>query len=74
MHDIHLKEHNIMTKSFEQNRGWPLYWPSRPENGMGDIISTRSKIFQVDDVEDLSIPALIRLIEEIQVSTGNYFR
>ena len=36
------------------------------ENGTDDIISTRSKIFQkLDvDVEDLSISALIRLIEE----------
>ena len=34
------------------------------ENGTDDIISTRSKIFQKLDVEDLSISALIRLIEE----------
>ena len=36
------------------------------ENGTDDIISTRSKIFQkLDvDVEELSISALIRLIEE----------
>ena len=36
------------------------------ENGTDDIISTRSKIFQkLDiDVEDLSISALIHLIEE----------
>ena len=36
------------------------------ENGTDDIISTRSKIFQKlnVDVEDLSISALIKLIEE----------
>ena len=35
------------------------------ENGTDDIISTRSKIFQKlnVDVEDLSISALIKLIE-----------
>ena len=39
---------------------------SLTENGTDDIISTRSKIFQkLDvDVEELSISALIRLIEE----------
>ena len=43
------------------------------ENGTDDIISTRSKFFKkLDvDVEDLSISALIHLIEENLVSCGD---
>ena len=63
-HEVPFKEHNIMTSplSYDELRNILAL----TENGTDDIISTRSKIFQKlnVDVEDLSISALIKLIEE----------
>lgn len=63
-HDVPFKEHNIMTSPLSKQELTSIL--ALTENGTDDIISTRSKIFQkLDvDVEDLSISALIRLIEE----------
>lgn len=63
-HDVPFKEHNIMTSPLSSQELTSIL--ALTENGTDDIISTRSKIFQkLDvDVEDLSISALIRLIEE----------
>ena len=63
-HEVPFKEHNIMTSplSYDELRNILAL----TENGTDDIISTRSKIFQKlnVDVEDLSMSALIKLIEE----------
>lgn len=63
-HDVPFKEHNIMTSPLSSQELTSIL--ALTENGTDDIISTRSKIFQKlgVDVEDLSISALIRLIEE----------
>ena len=63
-HDVPFKEHNIMTSPLSKQELTSIL--ALTENGTDDIISTRSKIFQkLDvDVEDLSISALIHLIEE----------
>ena len=63
-HDVPFKEHNIMTSPLSKQEFISIL--ALTENGTDDIISTRSKIFQkLDvDVEDLSISALIHLIEE----------
>ena len=63
-HKVPFQEHNIMTSPLSRKELQHIL--SLTENGTDDIISTRSKIFQkLDvDVEDLSISALIRLIEE----------
>ena len=63
-HDVPFKEHNIMTSPLSSQELTSIL--ALTENGTDDIISTRSKIFQkLDvDVDDLSISALIRLIEE----------
>ena len=61
-HEVPFKEHNIMTSPLTTEELRNIL----AENGTDDIISTRSKIFQKlnVDVEDLSISALIKLIEE----------
>ena len=63
-HEVAFDEHNIITSPLTHDELMKIL--SYTENGTEDIISTRSKIFQkLDvDVEDLSISALIRLIEE----------
>ena len=63
-HKVPFQEHNIMTSPLTRKELQHIL--SLTENGTDDIISTRSKIFQkLDvDVEDLSISALIHLIEE----------
>ena len=63
-HEVPFKEHNIMTSPLTTEELRNIL--ALTENGTDDIISTRSKIFQKlnVDVEDLSISALIKLIEE----------
>ena len=63
-HEVPFKEHNIMTSPLTNEELRNIL--ALTENGTDDIISTRSKIFQKlnVDVEDLSISALIKLIEE----------
>lgn len=74
-HEVPFKEHNIMTSPLTTEELRNIL--ALTENGTDDIISTRSKIFQKlnVDVEDLSISALIKLIEEILVfASPNYSR
>lgn len=63
-HNVAFKEHNIMTSPLNADELKRLL--SLTENGTDDLISTRSKIFQKlnVDVDDLSVSALIQLIEE----------
>ena len=63
-HEVPFQEHNIMTSPLTTEELRTIL--ALTDNGTDDIISTRSKIFQKlnVDVEDLSISALIKLIEE----------
>ena len=63
-HEVPFVEHNIMTSPLSAQELQHIL--SLTENGTDDIISTRSKIFQMLDldVESLSISELIKLIEE----------
>ena len=63
-HEVPFKEHNNMTSPLTTEELRNIL--ALTENGTDDIISTRSKIFQKlnVDVEDLSISALIKPIEE----------
>ena len=63
-HEVPFKEHNIMTSPLTTEELRNIL--ALTETGTDDIISTRSTIFQKlnVDVEDLSISALIKLIEE----------
>ena len=63
-HEVPFKEHNSMTSPLTTEELRNIL--ALTENGTDDIISTRSKIFQKlnVDVEDLSISAWIKLIEE----------
>ena len=75
-HEVPFKEHNIMTSPLTNEELRNIL--ALTENGTDDIISTRSKIFQKlnVDVEDLSISALIKLIEEnpSHFASPNYSR
>lgn len=61
-HDVDYVEHNIVTNPLTQDELMSIL--SFTENGTEDIISTRSKVFQMleVDVDELSISQLIELI------------
>ncbi|HEY0221844.1 transcriptional regulator Spx [Lactovum miscens] len=63
-HKVNYNEHNIFTQALSADSLREIL--SKTDNGTGDIISMRSKIFQkLDvDVESLSVNELIDLIEK----------
>ena len=63
-HEVNYQEHNIITSPLSRDELLSIL--SFTENGMEDIISTRSKVFQkLDiDVEELSVLNLIQLIAD----------
>lgn len=61
-HDVKFQEHNIITSPLSREELMSIL--AFTENGTEDIISTRSKVFQKLDVDELSVSNLIDLISK----------
>lgn len=61
-HKVPFQEHNIITSPLTREELMTIL--SFTENGTEDIISTRSKIFQKLDVDELPISELLTLITQ----------